>query len=107
VSSQQIDPPTSQPSVRLTSRLRRRGAEQILTEVGAGAAIGVMLVLMMLSFASLIYPATIDGVLARGIGITLLAAVLTCVSALGSGFHAAVVSVGESVRVIAWITLGQ
>ena len=101
VNSQQIDPPTNQPFVRLISPLRRRDAAQILTAVGAGAAIGVMLVLVMLSFASLIYPATIDGVLARGIGITLLgAAVLTCVSALGSGFHAAVVCPQESTTAI-------
>jgi len=101
VNSQQIDPPTSQPFIRLTSCLRHREAEQILTAVGAGAAIGVMLVLMMVSFASLIYPATIAGVLARGIGITLLgAAVLTGISALGSGFHAAVVCPQESTTAI-------
>ncbi len=101
MNSQQIDPPTSQPFIRLTSCLRHREAEQILTAVGAGAAIGVMLVLMMVSFASLIYPATIAGVLARGIGITLLgAAVLTGISALGSGFHAAVVCPQESTTAI-------
>jgi sulfate permease, SulP family len=60
-----------------------------------------MLVLVMLSFASLIYPATVDGVLARGIGITLLGtAVLTCISALRSGFHAAVVCPQESTTAI-------
>ncbi len=98
---QPIDPPTNQLSVRLTSPLRRGDAAQILTAAGAGAAIGVLLVLVMLSFASLIYPATIDGVLARGIGITLLgAAVLTCISALRSGFHAAVVCPQESTTAI-------
>jgi len=101
VKSQQIDPPTGQLSLRLTSPLRRHDAAQSLTAVGAGAASGVMLVLMMLSFANLIYPATVDGVLARGIGITLLgAAVLTSISALRSGFHAAVVCPQESTTAI-------